>query len=52
MRHSQRLLSSQELKATARRVDQVRKMDLIGREVAETVWDIESSLAVAMVPMH
>ena len=48
----ERLLSSQELKATARRVDQVRKMDLIGREVAETVWDIESSLAVAMVPMH
>lgn len=48
----ERLLSSQEVKATAGRVEQVRKMDLIGREVAETVWDIESSLAVAMVPMH
>ncbi len=46
------LLSSRELKTTAQRVDQVRKMDLIGREVSETVWDIQSSLAMAMVPMH
>ena len=46
------LLSSRELKTTAQRVDQVRRMDLIGREVSETVWDIQSSLAMAMVPMH
>ncbi len=46
------LLSSRELKATAERVEQVRKMDLIGREVSKAVWDIESSLAIAMVPMH
>ena len=46
------LLSSRELKTTAQRVDQVRKMDLIGREVSETEWDIQSSLAMAMVPMH
>ena len=46
------LLSSRELKTTAQRVDQVRKMDLIGREVSETVWDIQSSLAMVMVPMH
>ena len=46
------LLSAREFKATAQRIDQVRRMDLIGREVSKAVWDIESSLAVAMVPMH
>ncbi len=46
------LLSARELKAAAGRIDQVRKMDLIGREVAKAVSEIETSLAMAFVPMH
>ncbi len=46
------LLSNRELKGAAQRIKQIRRMDLIGREVSKAVWDIESSLAVAMWPMH
>lgn len=46
------LLSRRELQGVTQRIDQVRKMDLIGREVSKAVRDIESSLAVAMWPMH
>ncbi len=46
------LLSNRELKGVAQRIKQIRRMDLIGREVSKAVWDIESSLAVAMWPMH
>lgn len=46
------LLSRRELQGVTHRIEQVRKMDLIGREVSKAVRDIESSLAVAMWPMH
>lgn len=46
------LLSRRELQRVTQRIEQVRKMDLIGREVSQAVRDIESSLAVAMWPMH
>ena len=46
------LLSGRELKAAAARIEQVRRMDLIGREIAKAVTEIETSLAMAFVPMH
>ena len=46
------LLSARELKAAAQRIDQIRQMDLIGREVSKAVTEIETSLAMAFVPMH
>ena len=46
------LLSRRELQGVTQRIEQVRRMDLIGREVSRAVRDIESSLAVAMWPMH
>ncbi len=48
------ILSTRELKDAAQRINQVRKMDLIGREISKAVWDIEMSLttAGAMVPIH
>ena len=48
---SERLLSRRELERAATRIDQVRKLDLIGQAVSQAVWDIEASLAVAMPPM-
>ena len=45
------LLSRRELERAATRIDQVRKLDLIGQAVSQAVWDIEASLAVAMPPM-
>ena len=42
------LLSSRELRGAAPRIEQVGKMDLIGREVSKAVRHIESSLAIAM----
>ena len=44
------LLSGRELKTAGQRIDQVRKMDLIGREVSKAVRDIE--LALASVRQH
>ena len=41
------ILSTRELKDAAQRIDQVRKMDLIGREVSKAARDIELSLAEA-----
>ncbi len=46
------LLSGRELKSAAARIDQIRQMDLIGREVSKAVTEIETSLAMAFVPMH
>ncbi len=46
------LMSGRELKAAAPRIEQVRQMDLIGREVSKAVTEIETSLAMAFVPMH
>ena len=46
------LLSSRELKTVTPRIRQISKLDLIAREVASAVREIESSLAFAMVPIH
>ena len=45
------LLSKRELERAAARINQVRKLDLIGQAVSQAVGDIEASLAVAMPPM-
>lgn len=42
------LLSTRELKRATGRITQVRKMDLIGREISNTIWEIDSYLAPAM----
>lgn len=46
------LLSAEELKALTPRIRQVGKLDLIAREVAAAVREIESSLAYAMLSIH
>ena len=46
------ILSGRELKGAAQRIAQVRKMDLIGREVSKAVRDIQLSLAATMMPIH
>ena len=46
------LFSGRELKTAAPRIEQIRKMDLIGREVSKAVRSIELSLAAAMGPMY
>lgn len=47
------LLSSAELDSAAARIVQVRKLDLLGREVTDAVREIEASLAMAVaMPMH
>ena len=45
------LLSKQELRQAAARIEQVRKLDLIGQAVSQVVWNIEASLALSMHPM-
>ncbi len=45
------LLSRQELGRAAERIDQVRKLDLIGQAMSQAIHDIEVSIA-ASVPMH
>ncbi len=45
------LLPARELNTVRARIDQVRKMDLIGQAVAKSVWDIQSSLVAAAYPM-
>ena len=45
------ILSRRELGYAAERIEQVRKLDLIGQAVSQVVWDIEASLALAMHPM-
>ena len=44
------LLSARELERASARIEQVRKLDLIGRAVTKAVWDIQSSIALAMHP--
>ena len=46
----QRLLSRQELDKTAGRVDQVRKMDLIGQTMSQSIRDIELSVIASAHP--
>ena len=42
------LLSTRELKRATARIEQVRKMELIGREISQTIWEIDSYLALTM----
>ena len=44
------LLPSSDFKQATARIDQVRKLDLLGREVVRAVLEIESFLATADVP--
>ena len=44
------LLTARELERASERIDQVRKLDLIGQAVSKAVWDIQSSIALAMHP--
>ena len=44
------LLSERETRHALPRIADIRKMDLIGRAVTAAVWDIEASLARAIVP--
>ena len=45
------LLSRRELEHATSRIEQVRKLDLIGQAVSQAVWDIETSLALTMHPL-
>ena len=44
------LLTARELERASERIEQVRKLDLIGQAVSKAVWDIQSSIALAMHP--
>ena len=44
------LLSARELERASERIEQVRRLDLIGQAVSNAVWDIQSSIALAMHP--
>ena len=44
------LLSARELERASERIEQVRKLDLIGQAMSKAVWDIQSSIALAMHP--
>ena len=44
------MFSLEELKRASDRIDQVRRMDLIGRAVSKAVWDIHSMIAHATHP--
>ena len=46
----EQLLASRELARATGRIEQVRKLDLIGQEVTKAIWDIEASLALAVQP--
>ena len=46
------LLSSRELARAHARIDQVRKLDLIGQAVAKSVWEIQASLAMVAHPVY
>ncbi len=46
------LLSARELERARARIDQVRKLDLIGQAVAKSVWEIQASLAMAAHPVY
>ena len=46
------LLSKRELKNVQSRISAVRRMELIGRAVAEAIWDIEMIVRTQSVPMQ
>ena len=45
------LLTERELKQVATRIEQLRKMDLIGQTVSKVIWDIDASIA-SITPMQ
>ena len=47
----QQLLTERELKQVATRIEQLRKMDLIGQTVSKVIWDIDASIA-SITPMQ
>ena len=46
----EKLLANRELARATGRIEQVRKLDLIGQEVIKAILDIEASLALAVQP--
>jgi len=44
------LLGERELEAARPRIEQVRKMDLIGQAMSKALWDIQASIAIATQP--
>ncbi len=46
----EKILAGPELARATGRIEQVRKLDLIGQEVTKAIWDIEASLALAVQP--
>lgn len=44
------ILSERELEHSRGRIDQVRRLDLIGQAVSRAIWDIDASLVYAMQP--
>lgn len=46
----EKLLSPRELDRASERIQQVRKLDLIGQAVSNAIWEIETSLATAIIP--
>ena len=44
------MLSGKELDRASERIDQVRKLDLIGQAVSKAIWDIQASIVLAMHP--
>jgi hypothetical protein len=45
------ILTRQELNRAAARIEQVRKLDLIGQAMSQAILDIELSIAASM-PVH
>lgn len=44
------IFARQELKKIEERIDQVRKLDLIGQAITSAIWDIEASIAISSQP--
>ena len=44
------IFSRSQLKQVEARIEQVRKLDLIGQAIAKAIWDIEASIAVSSQP--
>ncbi len=44
------IFSRAQLRQVEDRVDQVRRLDLIGQAIAKAIWDIEASIAVSSQP--
>ena len=44
------IFSRSQLRQVESRIDQVRRLDLIGQAIAKAIWDIEASIAVSSQP--